>query len=211
MDTQYQGPRPGGEAQQLALVARSRHDVLLRLNAHRLSREDLEDCYSQAVLELLASIEAGRGYASPLHMARVLEQRFVSRIQDRRRALAGRSPMQAALHGARPLAADGAPHGIDPPDPRLEPELLTIVRDELRRALRSSSGLTRDQRLAIGTHLAAPGEQDEIRRALGWSAEKHRKVSQRARARLRRLMEEPDGPPVPTRARMSEEEPEVNL
>src|SRR5438874_5437993 len=46
----------GDPAEQLALVARSKRDVLLGANGLRLRREDLEDCFSQATLELVAYV-----------------------------------------------------------------------------------------------------------------------------------------------------------
>ena len=64
------------------------------------------------------------------HLANVLEQRFVSRIQDRRRALRGRSPAQAALDSALPLG-DGS-EGIEVEDVRAELERLVLLRLDLR-------------------------------------------------------------------------------
>ena len=48
-------------AEEVALVARARRELLLRAHRHRLRREDLEDCYSQATLELLADATEARG------------------------------------------------------------------------------------------------------------------------------------------------------
>ena len=45
----------------------------------------------------------GAVFSSTRHLANVIEQRFVSRVGDRRRALSGRSPMQAAFEAAVPL------------------------------------------------------------------------------------------------------------
>ena len=139
--------RPGIQVRELALVAQARRPVLLRVHRHRLRKEDLEDCYSQATLELLAQARAGeagvalawwrwrrsrRGGArlTRVHLANVLEQRFVSRIQDRRRALRGRSPAQAALDSALPLG-DGS-EGIEVEDVRAELERLVLLRLDLR-------------------------------------------------------------------------------
>ena len=45
-----------------------------------------------------------RAFVSEAHIANALEQRFLSRISDRRRAVSGRSPIQAATHAAlRPV------------------------------------------------------------------------------------------------------------
>ena len=62
-------------------MAHARRELLLRVHRHRLRREDLEDCYSQATLELVAQARAG-GCGSPAGCtcANTLEQRFLSRI-----------------------------------------------------------------------------------------------------------------------------------
>ena len=86
-------------------MAQARRELMLRAHRHRLRKEDLEDCYSQATLELIAGARRGVAFSSRLHLANVIEQRFVSRIRDRRRALSGRSPMQAAIETAVPLGA----------------------------------------------------------------------------------------------------------
>ena len=46
-------------AEEVAIVARARRELLLRAHRFRLRREDLEDCYSQATLELV--VRARRG------------------------------------------------------------------------------------------------------------------------------------------------------
>ncbi|HEY4427910.1 MAG TPA: hypothetical protein VGN08_06880 [Solirubrobacteraceae bacterium] len=51
-------------ADQVALVARARRDLLLRAHRFRLRREDLEDCYSQATLELITRALRGATWAS---------------------------------------------------------------------------------------------------------------------------------------------------
>ena len=71
-------------------MAQARRDLLLRAHRFRLRKEDLEDCYSQATLELIGQVHRGARFAGRTHLARVLEQRFVSRIHDRRRAISGR-------------------------------------------------------------------------------------------------------------------------
>jgi hypothetical protein len=48
----------------VALVARARRDLLLRAHRRRLRREDLEDCYSQAALELVARALKGAKFSS---------------------------------------------------------------------------------------------------------------------------------------------------
>ncbi len=89
--------------------------------------EDLEDCFSQATLELLSGVRAGAKFASTFHLANVLEQRFRSRIVDRRRALSGRSPMLAAMEQALVLGDPGQGE-VDPADVRLGVEDLVMLR-----------------------------------------------------------------------------------
>lgn len=168
-------------------MARSKREKLLRAHRHCLRREDLEDCLSQATLELLArtSLEL---FASAEHAGNVLEQRFVSRIQDHRRALRGRSPMQAALEGA--LRFDTLEEGREIVDPRSGIEELVLLRLELARLERLAHELTLDQRLVIASQIGLQMDRAEFCERYGWSHEKYRKVAQRARARLRRLCEE---------------------
>jgi DNA-directed RNA polymerase specialized sigma24 family protein len=178
----------------VAIVARAKREVLLRVHGHRLRREDLEDCYSIATLELLAHARQGGRYASRLHIANALELRFLSRVRDRRRALAGRSPMHAALEAAVPL---GGEHDIAIVDRRAEVERQVMLRHELRRVQLHAQALSPDQRLVLAYQLLDGGCADFCRR-FGWSGEKYRKVAQRARARLRSLMalDEADVPPA---------------
>ncbi len=182
-------------------MAHARRELLLRAHRHRLRREDLEDCYSQATLELLKRVQSGGRFSSREHLANAIEQRYVSRIHDRRRALAGRSPMQAALEKAVSLTgADAAP--VEVTDMRAELEELVMLRQQLRRVESLALQLTSDQRLALACQTGGMGCAEFCRR-FGWSAEKYRKVAQRARARLRRLIacEERD---VPGAAQLSE-------
>jgi DNA-directed RNA polymerase specialized sigma24 family protein len=175
---------------------------MLRAHRFRLRFEDLEDCYGQATLELLRQARDGRCFANRRHLASVLEQRFLSRINDRRRALAGRSPMQAALEGALPLSASPSEQQIQIVDARAELEQLVLVRHELRRVHALASTLSNDQRLVLAAQIAQVG-CGEFCRVYGWSPEKYRKVAQRARARLRLLLEREEMP-VP-RARAASE------
>ena len=189
------------QAEEVALVARARRELLLRVHRHRLRREDLEDCYSQATLELVAQARRGGRFASAAHVANTLEQRFLSRVHDRRRALSGRSPMQTALEQAMPL--DGAPpERIDVVDVRAELEKLALLRHDLRRVQLLARQLTHDQRLVLAAQVGEVGRGEFCAR-YGWSAEKYRKVAQRARARLRELMAR-DELGVPPIARTSE-------
>lgn len=51
-------------AEEVAIVARAKRDLVLRANHFRLRREDLEDCYSQATLELVAHVRNGGAFAN---------------------------------------------------------------------------------------------------------------------------------------------------
>lgn len=163
------------------------------LSVHRawLRWEDLEDCYSQATVELVA--QASRGdlrRTSRASLRSMLELRFVSRVRDRRRALRGRSPAQAMLDGALSLGGVGQ-HEVEIADPRADVERLMLLRHELRSLERAADALSADQRLVLACQVALQMSAGEFCRTFGWSEEKHRKVAQRARARLRRLLAEP--------------------
>jgi hypothetical protein len=188
------------QVREIALVAQARRPVLLRVHRHRLRKEDLEDCFSQATLELLAQAREGEGRSGDrevggngcarltrVHLANVLEQRFVSRIQDRRRALRGRSPAQAVLDSALPLG-DGS-EGIEVEDVRAELERLVLLRLDLRNLGRVIHHLTVDQRLILTSLVDSELDCVQFCGRFGWSKEKYRKVSQRARSRLRELLE----------------------
>jgi len=199
-------------AEEVALVARARRELLLRVHGHRLRREDLEDCYSQATLELLAHARRGGRFFSRVHLQNALEQRFLSRVLDRRRALEGRSPMQAALERARSLG-DEMEEGVEIADVKAELERLVILRHELRRLGSIARELSPDQRLVLVSQIGGM-RRGEFCRRYGWSPEKYRKVAQRARARLRRLMdadEQIGEPTVPPRTRESEGEAGTHL
>jgi hypothetical protein len=158
----------------------------LRIHRRRLRREDLEDCYGQATLELLAHVKAGGSFASRSHIANTLELRFVSRARDCRRALSGRSPMRAALEQADRLD-DAYAARVEPVDRGLSIEALVILREDLRRVGRLAALLSADQRLVLRSQLSGESCARFCARH-EWSREKYRKVAQRARARLRALM-----------------------
>jgi DNA-directed RNA polymerase specialized sigma24 family protein len=172
-----------------------------------LRQDDLEDCHSQATLEMLAQARRGElRYANRAHLRSLFELRFISRVRDRRRALRGRSPAQAMLHGA--LAHPGADgRSVEVADPRADVERLALLRHELRELHRAADGLSNDQRLVLACQIALQMNAAEFCATFGWSAEKYRKVAQRARARLRRLAREsPFEEKCPARARESGEE-----
>ncbi len=167
----------------VAHVACEQRDRLMRLYGRRLCREDLEDCYSQATVELLLRVRQGRAFTSEQHVANALDQRLAFRVRDRRRAYAGRSPIAAATARAASLDADAL--GRDgPADPRADVHELVCLRHRLRRVGELASRLTPEQRLALTDQLLG-GDSGSFCERHGWSAEKYRKVAQRARARLR--------------------------
>lgn len=172
----------------MALVVRAQRERLLSVHRRRLRREDLEDCFSQAALELVVRAREGAPLLSTLHISRVLEQRFVSRIQDRRRALEGRSTTQATFEHA---LADGLFSGAEEQvlDRRIEVDELVELRLELRRIGGLLLALSPDQRLVLASQIYLQIDCAEFCARFGWSPEKYRKVAQRARARLRELLE----------------------
>ncbi|HST55528.1 MAG TPA: hypothetical protein VLJ42_06495 [Solirubrobacteraceae bacterium] len=181
--------RRSRQVEQVALVAQARRELLLRIHAHRLRREDLEDCLSQATLELLARAEREFAFASAKHIAHALEQKLLSRVFDRQRALGGRSPMQAALDHAVPLESpDG--RGVEFVDTRIAVEELVALRLELARLSELALRLTDDQRLVLACQVSLGMGCAEFCARFDWTAEKYRKVAQRARARLKLLMGE---------------------
>jgi len=171
----------------IAIAAATNWTRLLRIHHHRLPAADLEDCLGQALLELLVAAEQRRTrFADPAAALTALDRRFQSRIIDRHRAQAGRSPIATALHEARPLdtitdtAATGGSAAGDPLQRVLD-------RETLAQLARAVGELTPDQRLALlaQLHGERPGE---FCARHGWSAAKHRKTLQRARARLRLVL-----------------------
>lgn len=169
-------------------MARAKGAVLLRVHRRLLRREDLEDCLSQAVLELLAGARRGQRFSSRAHLENTLEQRFLSRVRDRRRALRGRSPQQAALEGALPLGGPGE-REMEVVDPRAEIHPLVLQRLELRRVGELAPRLSSDQRLVLACQVSVGMDRAEFCELFGWSFEKYRKVAQRGRSRLRGLVE----------------------
>jgi DNA-directed RNA polymerase specialized sigma24 family protein len=184
------GRRSAEPEEQIALVARARRAGLLYAHRRCLRPADLEECFSIAVEELLCAARAGRRFASRIHVANALEQRFCSRVIDRRRALRGRSPLEAALEGALPLAGPGS-RRAEVEDRRAEPFPLVADRLRLLCVNRAAPHLTDDQRLVLASQVALGMDRAEFCERYGWSFEKYRKVAQRARARLSALVEEP--------------------
>ena len=190
--------RSGDPAELVAHVSAFKRDVLLRVHRHRLGFEDLEDCYSQATLELVSRARTrARAFQSEAHVANALEQRFLSRIADRRRALSGRSPIAAVTHAAlrHPGDHEGGPDGAvlaGVADPVADVAARFADRDEVRRLRELADELTADQRLVLACQIALDMDCQEFCARFGWSAEKFRKVAQRGRARLRVLVADYD-------------------
>lgn len=159
-----------------------------------LRHEDLEDCYSQATCELIAQARAGSlRYNSRAHLLNTLRLRFLSRVTDRRRALHGRSPAQAVLDEALSLGAI-AEQTQALADPRADVERSAMLRFELRSLEDAVCALTPDQRFVLACQIGLQMDAAEFCARFGWSAEKQRKVAQRARARLRELLDRPACP-----------------
>jgi DNA-directed RNA polymerase specialized sigma24 family protein len=172
----------------VARVAVARRELLLRAHRQRLRHEDLEDCYSQATLELVVRSRRAP-FANTDHVKNALEQKFVSRINDRRRALAGRSGIEAAIANA--VSVDGA----DATASQFEDRLAVVERQvevhaDIRRLREVIAELTVDQRLVLHSQVNLQMDVHEFCELHGWSAEKFRKVAQRARAKLRVLVAE---------------------
>jgi DNA-directed RNA polymerase specialized sigma24 family protein len=173
-------------------VAQAARPRLLSVHRRRLRFADLEDCYSQSTVELVAQARAGDlRFSSRAHLRNTLELRFVSRIVDRRRALAGRSPAQAMLDGALSLGAVSE-REVEIADPRADVERRMLLRLQLRSVERAAHALSHDQRLVLACQIGLQMGADEFCATFGWTLEKHRKVAQRARTRLRELLDEPD-------------------
>ncbi len=177
---------PADAAELVASVSVAKREVLLRVYRRRLRREDLEDCYSQATLELLARARRGAVFESPHHISNALEQKFASRISDRHRAAGGRSATEAALANAVSLS-DHQGAGVEVSDHGPSVADRVALRHELRRLREVADELTPDQRLVLVSQVSLGMDSTEFCRIHGWSGEKFRKVAQRARARLRTL------------------------
>jgi DNA-directed RNA polymerase specialized sigma24 family protein len=168
-------------------VSRARWDSLLRVYHRHLPRPDLEDCLQQATLELVVQARRGSIPADTRLIAGALEHKFKSRIIDRHRAVAGRSPEIAAHAHATPLDALGEtlPGHHDTAQ-------TVIAHDELRRITSRLRDLTPDQRLVLANQTFIHRTPADFCEHHGWSLEKYRKVAQRGRARLDHLLQHPD-------------------
>jgi len=175
-------------AEEVARIAAARRPWLLRLHRRRLRFEDLEDCYSQATLELVARARRSP-FDGPAHVENALQLRFRSRIDDRIRALEGRSAIEAAIARAVPVDAPGTGAG-ELEDRAATVERQVFARTEMQRLREVIADLSRDQQLVLASQVLLDMEAAEFCRRHGWSVEKYRKVAQRARGRLRLLVAE---------------------
>jgi len=175
-------------AEAVARIAAAQRGRLLRFHRRRLRWEDLEDCYSQATLELVARSRRAP-FESNDHIRNALEQKMLSRIEDKRRAIGGRSAIESAI--ARAVPVDVPECGIgDLEDRGATVESQVLIRSEMRRLREVLSDLTRDQQLVLGSQVYVDMPPGEFCAQYGWSMEKYRKVAQRARIKLRVLVEE---------------------
>jgi DNA-directed RNA polymerase specialized sigma24 family protein len=95
--------------------------------------------------------------------------------------------MEAAIAGAISFG-DSDAGGVEIVDARADVERLVLLRDELRLLSKVSRQLSTDQRLVLASQVSSDKGCGEFCRVHGWSAEKYRKVAQRARVRLTRLL-----------------------
>lgn len=103
----------------------------------------------------------------------------------------GRSGIEAAM--AQALPVDGTqPGGADLEDRAAAVERQVLARTELKVVREVMADLTRDQQLVLASQVLVDLEPADFCRRYGWSVEKYRKVAQRARGRLRSLVDEYD-------------------
>ncbi|HLI33003.1 MAG TPA: hypothetical protein VKU89_09740 [Solirubrobacteraceae bacterium] len=180
-----QGTQRSRQLDAVAEVLRAKREPLLRAYAAHLRREDLEDCYSQAALELLVRMRERGQFASRAHIANALEQKLRSRIADRRRAIAGRSPAAAALEQALGSARQEA--YVKAADPSAAVDELVINRLRLAQVVIQAPKLSEEQRFALACRVGLQLHPRALCALRGWSTHKERKLLQRARIRLRML------------------------
>ena len=180
------------QVEEMALVAQARRELLLRAHRHRLRKEDLEDCYSQATLELLAQARGGGAGSPAARTWRTCSSSASSRAST---TAAARCAGAARAGRAGERAAVGRRRGgdVEVADVRAEVEQ---ARDAADGPAQPAAGRARaDPRSAAGSHQQVDSGMDcaEFCRRFGWSKEKYRKVAQRARARLRELLASEEG------------------
>jgi hypothetical protein len=95
---------------------------------------------------------------------------------------------------ARALPVDSPEYGMgDLEDRTAAVEQQVIARAELRRLREVIGDLSRDQQLVLASQVCVDMGISEFCARYGWSVEKYRKVAQRARGKLRVLVEEYEG------------------
>jgi hypothetical protein len=132
--------RPGADlaAEEVAQVASARRERMLRVHRHRLSREDLEDCFSQATLELLAGVGAGGRFAGSRHVANVAARylRASGAPGDYVRAIFAYNHAGWYVSRVQAIAARyrGAPGAQAPPEPagRVAPAGISVTPTAVR-------------------------------------------------------------------------------
>src|SRR3954470_10680864 len=175
---------------QLARALAAQRARLLRRHAHRLDREDLEECLAQAALELVPRAR-GEADGTAWRPALAVEQRVLSRASDPRRALAGRSPREHIFRAAIARHDANLDEALEIADPGGSVDEQVVQRDELRRLLELVADLTEDQRL-VAIHRLGGGDPGALRLRQRWSVAKYEKVASRATAQLRMLRAEYD-------------------
>jgi DNA-directed RNA polymerase specialized sigma24 family protein len=178
-------------AEAVGRVLTAKREALLRAYRHRVVREDLEDCLSQAALELVGRARRG-GLRGDGHIANALEQKFASRIADRQRTMTARG-IASAPSGTARLWSTEAPDPAASADSAAasgDPAEALALREDLGRIREVAAELTDDQRLVLACQVSLGMEAREFCERFGWSAEKFRKVAQPARAALRVLLAE---------------------
>lgn len=177
-------PRPDS-MDTIGEVAAANWRRLLRIHRYRLRPADLEDCLGQTIVELLTAAARGEQFADTDAVLAAIARRFDSRIIDRQRALAGRSPITASTARATPLDnLDGRLAAIGSNDPVAQ----AIARERLAELAAAIATLTDDQRLVIVHQLDGTEPPSVFCARHSWSIAKYRKTAQRARARLRALL-----------------------
>jgi hypothetical protein len=185
------GPRRDLDCERVAHVVQAKRTGLLWAYRCTLRRADLEECFGQASMELIRYVRAGGTFSHVGHAAAALELRFLSRVQDRQRALAGRSPVQAVWEGALAAGSLGDSH-TNVADVRCAVEELAMMRMELRLVPVLARELTPDQRLVLACQVGLQMGRVEFCELFGWSFAKFRKVAHRASERMRALSEQVD-------------------
>jgi DNA-directed RNA polymerase specialized sigma24 family protein len=181
--------RPGRRedpSQQLARVVSEQRARLLRVHRGALRADDLEDCYAQATLELVYRLRHGPPFHSAQHIQHALTQKLRSRINDRQRAIAGRSPITHALERAATL------HDLPTVlAAREDTPTQALARHELAQIRSASAQLRpRAQQLLAGAQIGLSTGQ--LAQVLDLPTETARKALQRARAQTLALVRDPD-------------------